>query len=682
MSRDTPIERVRAWLVPSFIAAAGLALVTAVVVRYPATLPFSPGLFLTFDAGKVPTFAWALALLLAFNLAAWAAGAPLLRLCGAPPAVPLLEGVYRLSAGLAGLASLVFLLAALRLLHPPLLAALLAGGALAGLVLLLRARGDFTFPAAELRRGWPLVLGAGLILGGVVLGAHLPDYGWDAFTYHLALPDRYLRDNGIVVSPFCAYSTMPLLVEMLYIPALAFGSEAVTKLLHAELGLLALLAVWALARTRSRRAAWLSAIVLLAEPLFHWELSVSYNDLGAMLYAILAVAALGEHLDTGSSGAMRRAALLSGACAATRYTAGMVPLALLLFLWMRRAPVVQKLRQTLAMAVWGGLLLAPWLVRNAVMVGNPVSPAFQSVFHAPGEEYFDPLAVDQQTAVVQRVGRGHGPLALLALPFRLMLFASAEDYTVFGWRIGPLLFVGALAALLLPGARRTPGAPRLLAITGLLFFAWFLGAQEPRYLLPAMGLLAVLAGFAFDELLAAAHAGRLRVALAGVVWLTMAGALLHTLRDPLLLLPYRWGHALGGLSRDVFESQQASLVIGRKLATMMDPRDRLLCIYEPRGYFFRGVDYVVVAIYDPMHIIRAGGTPDGVAARLRALGVSYVLFNTKNVTPYHVEVPGYPGPQFRRDLQTLETVLSRSGKEIFNDRGVMVWRMNWAYGRP
>jgi hypothetical protein len=664
------------------IAVSGLALVAAAIAHHPAKLPFAPGLLGAFDASKLPTFVWALVLLLAFNLAAWAAGGPLRRLCAAPSAGRLLEAVYRLAIGLAAMGTLVFLLAAARGLHRPLLAALLGAGAAAGLVLLVRSRADLTPPWTEIRRAWPFALGAALLLAGVVLGAHLPDYGWDAFTYHLALPDRYLRENGIVVSPFWPYSTMPLLVEMLYVPALALGSEAVTKLLHAELGLLALAAVWVLARQRSRRAAWFSAAVLLAEPLFHWELGVSYNDLGAMLYAVLAVAALGEHLDTGSDGAMRRAALLAGACAATRYTAGVVPLAMLLFLWMRRAPWADKRRQTLTMAAWGAVFLAPWLVRNAVLIGNPVSPALQGVFHAPGEEYFDPLAVDQQTAVVYRVGRGHDPAALLALPFRLMLYASAADYTVFGWRIGVLFFVGWAAALSLPGARRTPGAPRLLILLGLLFLAWFLGAQEPRYLLPAMGLVAVLAGFAFDELLAAPRAGRSRFLLPAAVLLMVGGALAHTLRDQVLLLPYRWGHALGRLSREAFESQQASLVIGRQLATMMDPRDRLLCIYEPRGYFFRGVDYVPVAIYEPMHIIRAAGPPEGLEARLRELGVSYVLFNTENVTPYHVEVPGYPGPHFRRDLQTLETVLSRSAKRIFNDRGVMVWRMSWAYGRP
>jgi hypothetical protein len=514
----------------------------------------------------------------------------------------------------------------------------------------------------------------------------MPDYGWDAFTYHLALPERYLFENRIVISPLFPHSAMPLTVEMLYTLALAADPGPATKLLHAELGLLSAAVAAAVAARHSWRAGALAALVLFADPLFNWELGVAYSDLGATLFALLALATLQEHLSARSSAepaAAGRATLLlcgvlCGACVATRYTAGTVPLVVAALLWLAPGSWRQKLRETLVVGALAALVFSPWLLRNLALTGNPVAPALQWLFYDPGQEYFDAKALEQQVAFVRLVGFGRGLDDLLALPVNLTLRARSGDYSAFGFRVGPLYVAGLAAALVLAAARRSPAVRGLLPAVGAMTLAWFFTSQEPRYLVPALGLAAVVAGVGLDELLRVAGSWRPR-ALALLAWLVPLSALVHTQAATVARLPWVYGYALGRLPLEGFRSQDAALVVADRLRATLGGDDRLLLVYEPRGYFFQGLHYVFAHYFEMMQLVHRAGDPESLAAELRGLGVTHVLVNTENVARYRtIEVPGYGQRELDQDLRVLEATLQRHSTPLIAHRGVIVRRMEWA----
>ena len=573
----------------------------------------------------------------------------------------------RLALGVLALSWATLGLAALHALHVPVLAVVIGTTAVAGAALVVRdAGGAWRAPS---RTTALLVAGGALLLLSPFLAAWVPDYGWDAFAYHLALPERYLFKNRIVVTPLFPHSAFPQTVEMLYLLALALGSAATAKLIHLQFGVLAALAAFAMARTASRRAGVLAVAILAADPLFNWELSVAYNDLAACLFALLAVAALDQWRRTDDGGALRMAAVLAGGCVAVRYTAGVVPLALAVLVWAApRRAWREKAAATAVFAALGAAVLAPWLLRNLVLTGNPVSPAAQSVFHSPGREYFSPVALAQSLAFGRSVGFGHGLDDLLLLPVNLTLRARIGDYAGFGFRAGVLYLVGTIAFL--AAARRVPLARTCAALAGMVTLLWFFTFQEPRYLLPGLCLLAVAGGIGLDAIL------RRRREAAALLWLVPVAALVHTQWPAALLLPWRYGYALGGLSVEKFEAQDPALVAARALRSSSSPGDRLLPVHEPRGFFFRGMDYVPATAPELMHVVHESPSPQALADRLRALGVTHVLVNATNAGRYRpLFVEGYGPEDDARAHARLSAFLARHTEPLYRDRGVTVRRI-------
>ena len=648
-------------------------MLAVVIARYPPGpgLSFDPRLFLAFDPKKALLVLRGLLGLLVLNLAAYGLGRPLRGRLGALGSR--LATIEALALGLLVLADVVLLLAALRLLQPALLGTLLLVLAAVGGGYAWRDR-----PRSWPRPGWLWFAGAALLVSPL-LGAWVPDYGWDGFAYHLAIPERYLFRNRIVLTPLFPHSAFPHTVEMLYLLAIAFDPGALAKLLNLELGVLVAGTACALASRGSRRAGLLALAILLADPLFNWELGVAYNDLAACLFALLAAAALLEHQAEGDTKPLLRCGIFAGACLATRYPGGTVLLAMLLVVGFERAPWRLRLRRVLVVGGLATLVFAPWLARNLVLTGNPVAPVLQGIFHAPGHEFFDPAALAQEVNYTRNVGMGRGWDKLLLLPVNITLRPRIGFYDAFGFRLGPLSVVAVLACLLLAAARATSAARLFLKLAAILTLLWFYTFQEPRYLLPALALVAVAGGIGLDHWLPAKR-GR-----SALLWLLPAVALLHTQWEAALLLPYRYGYALGALSVEGFEAQEPALAAARPLRRLLGPGDRLLLVYENRGYFYRGLDYVLVKWAEVLRLVHEDREPAAFRRRLEAMGVTHLLVNTNNMSRFRNwigPVPGWSAEEQDEDLRRLLAFVNQETTPVFSDRGVFVRRLRPATGPP
>ena len=654
----------------------GAAMVVAAIVRYPPdpSLRFEPGLFGWPAAGKLAAVILSLGALAALDLAAYAAGRALHRFLRPSSAPSPLVTVERLALGFVLLAYGTLGLAAARALHRPLIAGAVLALAAAGAVLAVR---DLRGAAPSWSpRGLVLAAAGAALLASPLIGAWLPDYGWDGFAYHLALPERYLFRNRIVVTPLFPHSAFPQTVEMLYLVALSLDSGALAKLVNVQFGILVAAAVFAIARRTSPRAGLLAVGIVGADPLFNWELGVAYNDLAATFFAVLAAAAFDEWRTSRSREALRLTAVFAGACVSVRYTAAAVPLAILALVWLA-APVRAwrpKLAASVTIAGIAALVLSPWLLRNLAFTGNPVAPAAQSLFHAPGHEYFNPVALEQSIAFTRSVGVGRGLMDLVLLPVNATLRVREGFYETFGYRVGVMSVVGVLACLL-TGAHRAPGAGTALKLAGVLTLLWFYTFQEPRYLLPALCLMAAAGGAGLDRLIPRGRSAGL------LLWLLPLAALVHTQWSAALLLPYRFGYALGRLPVAGFEAQEPALAVVPALRRLMGPGHRLLPIYENRGFFYRDLDYVTVNWPELMMMVHESPSPRAFADRLGALGVTHVLVNPNNISRYRTWfVEGYGPREHQGALARLQEFLVLHTTLLIEDRGVLVRRLEPATG--
>ncbi|MBZ5637176.1 MAG: hypothetical protein LAO51_00315 [Acidobacteriia bacterium] len=661
------------------LAAAGaLVLVLGAVVmalhfgRYPPRLPGR--LFPPEGAGlrsaKLADMTRILGWLLAMNLAAWSLGVLVERLLRCRSAGKEFRLLHRLGFGFALLSLLVLGLAALHALEFPAVHLAIALPAAAAVAIAWTRRGrPWIGERPHGRLSW-LALAAVLLCLNAFLGAFAPEPGWDALTYHLAIPERYLFANGIVVTPFSHLTAYPFLMEMLYVPALVLGGPSLATLLHFEFGALLLAAVSLAANRFSRLAAILAPAVLLADPLFQRELSWAYNDLTLAFYAFLALVAFEERSASSDRGSLRYAGVLSGICLLVKLHGALVLAALLLMLWL---PPRRRVRATLlaggVLAGWAVVVCSPWLVRNLVFTGNPVAPLLQSLFYPAGGEYFDRTAIEQSTTFLSRVGMGRSLGALLLLPWNLVMRTVPEVYgNSFGYQVTPLYVIGALGALLVGSVRRHPLVARLLAAGGILTVLWFFTFQEARFLLPALACFAVAGGAALAALASGLPGwGRLFIALplAGLVYC-----------QALLLeeLPARYGYAIGTLSVEEFRNGHPAEAAAVELRKVMGPRDRLLLFAESRGFIFRGLDYIPYHINEGAQVlqwIHRQKNLDELHCALREQGVTYLLINVEHLHGFlPTLVPSYGLEEFEGDLALVQAFAKTRAKTVFARDGI------------
>jgi hypothetical protein len=673
-TRSDP-EPARVVFLRCLIGVLGLAVLVWYVRRYPPGFApsVSPGWP---QAAKVAGALGTIAHLMLVDLAALAIGWPLARRLAARGRADDLALPAGLGIGLLVISYVVLAWAALGLLQRPVLLATLAVPvalqARASARLLRERRASL----AALRAPGVLGVAGMLVVVLSVVPAFHPVYGWDDYTYHLAIPERYLFTNGIWVSPFSIFSVSPHAVEMLYTLALGIDGAGLAKLINVQFGLLAGLVAYRLGARRSRRTGLVAAALLIGDPLFQWELKTAYVDLAVCFYVLVAAAAVAQWWETPDRRLLWRCGVFAGACVAAKYTGGVVPaaFALVILTLSRGVGWRSRFEGAVVLAACSALLLAPWLVRNAYFTGNPVSPLLQGVFHRAGLEYFDPVVVEQVMAFTHRIGMGRSLSAFLALPWNLTLESTPGVYRgSFGFQIGPLHFVALLATLLSGAARRPPWVGRLLALGGLFTLVWFVHEQEARLLLHALALFAVAGAAGIDELAGSrASWGRLLLLLP----LCAAGYGLwygaHTLR-------WDYGFALGGLPREEIDGGEPAAAAGEFLRRHMQEGDRLLLVFESRGFHFRGVDYIPAVLHEAsgvLQMIHRERDPKALRCRLAALGVTHVLLNTGALARFPpVFVEGYQRPDLDRDVARVRAMLAESGVPIWSAGGVSVVRL-------
>ncbi len=573
-----------------------------------------------------------------------------------------LRHVAALGLGLAALSVATLGLAALHLALPSVTGSLLALAAAAGAHALWQERDALRAHRAGAAIGTALLLSPALAAFGA-------NPGWDALTYHLAIPERYLHANGIVVSPWSVLSAYPHATAMLYLHAEALDAVPAASALHLAFGALAAWLVWDAARQASPRAGLFALAALAACPLFTWELSVAYADLSATFYTLLAVRILTAAPPTWHEG--RVAALVgsfAGCAAACRYPSWpLVPIVAAVLAFHR--PGAARWRAPAIALGCAALPLLPWLVRNLVFTGNPTSPLLQEALAPVVPSFFAPEALAQNRAFLDQIGPGRGLLDLLRAPFDLTFRARFGDYQHYGFRIGALYLVGIVAALFARAARPVgPSAAAPWWIVGLTGLAWFYTAQEPRYLLPTLALVAWLGAVAADRLVPARASAW---SWGAVLALAVAQAQLPQWSA----LPQRLGVAIGSLPLRERPIER----LAARLRASLAPEDRVVMFFEPLARPMQGLDYVphhlgngsplLVALHDAVAEQDVGGL-------FVTLGATHVLLETRPgvfATPQLSE--GYTYADLTRDVRALGSFLEARGREVEREGTLVVYAL-------
>lgn len=327
---------------------------------------------------------------------------------------------------------------------------------------------------------WKSSLGKGWMVAAGIFGAYglwyfvnalAPETLADGITYHLGLPYEYARLGGFP-DRITFYDMVPQGMEMLYTMAFAFGRHSGAKLVEF---IFFLATVPLMLRIGGRLQMSVSgslaaAAIYFCAPVAGATGSSSYNDAAGVFFGLAAFYMLLVWHESSDFRYLMPAGVLAGFCFAIKVSGASAAFAALLFVMWPGTKKQPRARAAALLAMGAFAVIAPWLIRNAILTGNPMAPLLNSVFPNP----FFHVATER---VLTANLRSLGTTSWFSVPWELA-FGGRLDGT-----FGPLLLAMplGLAALRWRAGRWCWAAMVLLALP------WF-SDSGARFLMPAFAL--------------------------------------------------------------------------------------------------------------------------------------------------------------------------------------------------
>jgi F5/8 type C domain len=395
--------------------------------------------------------------------------------------------LYRFEAALfafvAGSGLLSLVIALLCMVHQARRGVFLLGGMAVIAWALWRERGSprrSALPPAP--AGWPVlfcVLFAAFFIC-YFFNALAPEVSPDGSGYHLGNVLRIWNHHGFVWDYHSFYAYLSQGTEMLFLMAFAFGRHSAAAMVHcAFLTALPLLMVCYGRRFGLGRAALFAAILIYASPVIGMDGVAAYNDVAVATVIFAVFYALQVSDDSINSNYLILIGLLAGSAYGIKYTACLALGFAVAFAWWRWV----KLRAVLLLCIPGAVIIAPWILRNWIWVGNPFAPFLNTWF--PNPYYHAGMEKSYVDELSHYLGMHHNWEIPLQLTIRGGLVAGL---------FGPVFLLAPLALL---GLRHRQGRRLLLAALVFALPAYF--NTGARFLIPSAPFLALAMGLGLAD---------------------------------------------------------------------------------------------------------------------------------------------------------------------------------------
>ncbi|MSP55675.1 MAG: hypothetical protein EXR69_08755 [Myxococcales bacterium] len=513
----------------------------------------------------------------------------------------------------------------------------------------------------------PLVgLLVALLMAPALFDALAPATDTDELSYLLAIPRLLAREGALPTGILSPETGRPLPLQLVAVAPWVLGGgglaagEVACRLWHFGVVCTLLWVVGSLVEARRADAAGAGAggghIAVLALA-GSWsvvrEAGLAYNDLPVALWLVCAADAM-------LAGRWRLMGLHAGFAFAAKYSAAPVCLGLFAVAgfdaWRSRggagAGAAGSLRRLGFALVLAALPVVPWWIRNVASGVHPLFP-FAGWPEVPGMDFV--------FVYPAKYGLGREWLDTLLLPFNL-LFRAEPDSMVFYGRLS-LLWAGLLAIQL----RGDGGGParRLAFLTLFGVAAWAAGAQIIRYLLPVLGIGALLLGTA---------------RLPRLAWVVLFVASLPANLGP------AWRRAsaqaavaTGQESADAYLSRELPMWSALRYARTWIPADDQVALLGNWGGYYMQQRYVLGSVEDhvPTRYWLALHGDDALHALART-GVRWLIVGDLPSVrkAYHFLDESTFNEQFRaRDAQ-LERLLLRDARRVYQANHTAIWRMD------
>jgi hypothetical protein len=313
--------------------------------------------------------------------------------------------------------------------------------------------------------------------------AMAPEMSPDGVAYHLGIVSRYLRAHGFERITTNMYANLSQGIEMLFLFAFAFGRHSAAALTHFAFLVTLTWAMLCYGRRFGFPVAGVcGALLVFVSPVAGLDGTVAYNDVATacIIFTAFYLASIWVS-DASSSALLAPLGLVAGFAYAAKYTAFLaVPYVLGIVAWKSFRRGVPVLKPLLLVAGCAAIMIAPWMIKDAVWLHNPVSPFLNRVFPNP----YVHVSFEKEYADSMRHYEG------LKSDSQIPLEVTLRGGALTGL-IGPVFLLAPLSLL----ALRSP-AGRSLLLAALIFGIPYAANIGTRFLLPSLSFVALSMGLA------------------------------------------------------------------------------------------------------------------------------------------------------------------------------------------
>ncbi len=465
----------------------------------------------------------------------------------------------------------------------------------------------------------------------LIMGLAPPVEDFDALLYHLAVPEWWLRDGGLIPSQALTY-WYPHIVEGSFIIPMVFGVDTAAHLIHFLWFALTALIVWHWARQAwNDSIAWDAVAILLTMPSLLWLASWAYTDYALTFSGIAALYSIWKWRGTENKKWIMIGGIMAGLAMGMKYTSFVIPLAGMALLAIWEKGNLQRIKNVILFSLAAAWVASPWYIRNWAWMGNPVYPF---IF---GGRFWDSFLAQKFSGVGSGIGFDIGALLLLPLTATL----GTQDANFFDGRFGPFFLILFPIALWAhwqndqkkDGQQQALLAIYLLSLAGVVI--WTFGVMnsnklfQTRYLFPALIPFTIPLAIGLNALhkldtpyLKISFIFRTMLAL--VVFVNLFNFSLFTLvRNPI-------SAAIGTTPQKIYmEKQQPGYANALELVKKVPNNARIYFLFEPRSYGMKAYAEPDIINAHFLHDLWLYGTPEKTVAAWKEQGYTHVLISRR-----------------------------------------------------
>jgi 4-amino-4-deoxy-L-arabinose transferase-like glycosyltransferase len=214
-----------------------------------------------------------------------------------------------------------------------------------------------------------------------------PTIRFDSLVYHIAVPEKYVQNRGLVEIPEPITSYWAHYAEMLFTLGLLVSGQPLPSLIHFVFGLVFVGLTYTLGRRiGGERLGGITAFIIFTIPILY-DSATAHNDFFVGLFAFAAIYAVILWWEEKQPGWLLVSGIFAGLGLGTKYNAlppmillGIFILVGLFHLYGFKKPLLSGiLRFCLPLFIF----FVPWAILNWLWIGNPFFPYLNELFKSP-----------------------------------------------------------------------------------------------------------------------------------------------------------------------------------------------------------------------------------------------------------------------------------------------------------